>query len=230
MPSAVRLLVLAALVLQTATTPPPPPAPTTGRPYTWLPVTPDDRLPRVVYPEGWTGGADIAFLERITAHVRAGIQPLDEPPPTQTPVVTIQPGDALRFEWNYTFNPVRLVKFRLWLDTEIYKNFVTADLTATSPTGTFLPGTVVTVTTNPGAIPPFTDKHLGTHTLSLTAYDAASEGLGPFNESLREEMAIPIEVAFTTRPPAPFSGKVFIVKLAMGDDGMLRVVSITEEK
>ncbi len=191
-------------------------------------------LPSVPLPPDFTGGANIERLAIDLEGVIRGEMP-DVPPPTfpltgfgvQPAAITLEPGQAFQLEWTRTYAPFRPVKFRLWLNGAIIKNFSAADLTVV---GGNVQGTLQTFTTNVGVIPPFTGDQLGAHTLALTAYDAATAGGTASTESKPEDMALPVTVGFTTPPPPPTGARVITIKLAQALDGTWRLISVVEEK
>lgn len=187
----------------------------------------DYRLPRVIAPAGFTGGANIDRLESVMAAVISGNMDLldAQVPPA---VVTVEPGQAIKVAWEYTFNAFRPVKFRLWLDgATILKNLVPTDLTVT---GAAVGGTVQTFTTNDGVVPAFTSAQVGTHTLTLTSYDASTNGGTSLTESDKGPATITFNVGFTTAPPPPAGFRTIVIKLALGPNGEVRFLGTSEVK
>ena len=138
--------------------------------------------PNINYPPGFTGGAKVDHLMSVMTSVESGM--LQTGP-------TVAPGEAGQLAWDYTVDPNRPVKFRLYVDGIVVRNFTTSDLTESVGT---TPGTF-TYTTNPGVLVPFTTSQLGPHVLAITAYDSRGE-------SARLELAI--TVAYDTPPASPF--------------------------
>ena len=176
-------------------------------------------LPSVPLPSGFPGGANLERLALDLSGVVKGEMP-DVPPVSfpltgfglpQTAPPVIAPGETGQLEWSYVVDPNRPVKFRLWVDGVIVKNFATADLTESGTTPRIY-------TTNPGVLAPFTAAQIGPHTLALTAYDASGE-------SARAELAV--MMGFTTPPLPPSGVKYKIVGTGTsGPDGAL-VLSVT---
>lgn len=133
---------------------------------------------------------------------------------TTTPT-NIEPGQSVRLAWFYpnvdlTNHPV---KFRLYLDGIVVKNFVAADLETIAGT------TDTEFRTKAGVLPSFTTAQVGKHTWSLTAYDDI--GL----ESGKTDLAI--TVGWTTAPKPPSGFKLFTPIVAMDPlTGEVRIVLV----
>jgi hypothetical protein len=141
---------------------------------------------------------------------------------TTTPLI-IEPGVPVQAGWQHSAAAGKTIRFRLYVDGVLQKEFTDAELTvtvsATDPTAK-------TYVTKAGVLAAFPLAYRGTHVLGLTAFDPNG------GESARDAALLTIKVEPITTtpppsPPAPPTGFTVVnIRVAVAPGGAAQLLSL----